>query len=143
MARIMGIDFGTKRIGLAVTDPLQIIASPLETVETKRIFEYLKDYLFTEQVEQFVVGEPQKLNGSEAEIMPLIRAFIENLNKHFPDIPVDLHDERYTSKDAQRIILASGIKKMKRQDKTLVDRISASIILKEWMEKSGRWSITF
>ena len=139
----MGIDFGTKRIGLAVTDPLQIIASPLETVATKQVFEYLKEYLLIEQVEQFVVGEPQKLNGSEAEIMPLIRAFIENLNKHFPDIPVDLHDERYTSKDAQRIILASGIKKMKRQDKTLVDRISASIILKEWMEKSGRWSITF
>ena len=139
----MGIDFGTKRIGLAVTDPLQIIASPLETVATKQVFEYLKEYLLTEQIEQFVVGEPQKLNGSEAEIMPLIRAFIQNLNKNFPDIPVDLHDERYTSKDAQRIILASGIKKMKRQDKTLVDRISASIILKEWMEKSGRWSITF
>jgi putative holliday junction resolvase len=139
MARIMSIDYGMKRIGLAVTDPLQIIASPLDTVDNQRIIDYIKDYLFTEEVERFIVGEPQKLDGSEAEIMPQIRAFIKKLNEQFPNIPVELQDERFTSSDAKQIILQSGIKKMKRRDKGLVDKVSASIILKEWMESKGIW----
>jgi putative holliday junction resolvase len=139
MARIMGIDYGTKRIGIAVTDPLQIIASPLETVDNQKIIDFLTLYFFTEEVECIIVGEPKKLDNSDAEIMPKIRDFIKNLNKHFPHIPVELQDERFTSADAKRIILESGIKKMKRRDKSLVDKISASIILKEWMEATGKW----
>jgi putative holliday junction resolvase len=139
MARIMGIDYGTKRIGIAVTDPLQIIASPLETVDNQKIIDFLTLYFFTEEVECIIVGEPKKLDNSDAEIMPKIRDFIQNLNKHFPHIPVELQDERFTSADAKRIILESGIKKMKRRDKSLVDKISASIILKEWMEATGKW----
>jgi putative holliday junction resolvase len=139
MARIIGIDYGTKRIGIAVTDPLQIIASPLETVDNQKIMNFLTDYFFTEDVEKIIVGEPKKLDNSEAEIMPKIKEFINNLNKHFPNIPVELQDERFTSSDAKRIILESGIKKMKRRDKSLVDKVSASIILKEWMEATGKW----
>ena len=139
MARIIGIDYGTKRIGIAVTDPLQIIASPLETIETNKILDFLTHYFFTEAVERIIVGEPKKLDDTEAEIMPKIRDFIKNLNTLFPNIPVHLQDERFTSADAKRIILESGIKKMKRRDKSLVDKISASIILKEWMEANGKW----
>ena len=139
MARIIAIDYGGKRTGIAVTDPLQIIASPLVTVETPKIFDYLTTYFFTEEVERIIVGEPQKLDGSEADIMPQIRRLIQNLNKLFPNIPVHLQDERYTSFDAKKIILASGIKKMKRRDKSLVDRVSASIILSEWMQANGKW----
>lgn len=135
----MSIDFGTKRIGLAVTDPLQIIASPLETVDNHKIIPFLQQYFFTEEVERIIVGEPMKLDGTEADIMPKIRDFMKQLHKHFPAIPVELQDERFTSKDAQKIILQSGIKKMKRRDKSLVDKISASIILKEWMEAKGHW----
>jgi putative holliday junction resolvase len=140
MARIIGIDYGTKRTGLATTDPLQIIASPLETVETSKVFAFLKDYFFTEEIERIIVGEPKKLDDSEAEIMPKIRLFVAELTRLFPEIPVEFQDERFTSADAKRIILASGIPKMKRRDKGLVDKISASIILKEWMEADGRWS---
>jgi putative holliday junction resolvase len=140
MARIIGIDYGTKRTGLATTDPLQIIASPLETVETLKVLDYLKNYFFTEEVERIIMGEPKKLDDSEAEIMPKIRLFVAELNRLFPNIPVDFQDERYTSADAKRIILASGIPKMKRRDKNLVDKISASIILTEWMEAEGKWS---
>ena len=140
MARIIGIDYGTKRTGLATTDPLQIIASPLETVETSKVFDFLTNYFFTEEIERIIVGEPKKLDDSEADIMPKIRLFVAELTRLFPEIPVEFQDERFTSADAKRIILASGIPKMKRRDKGLVDKISASIILKEWMEAQGRWA---
>ena len=140
MARIIGIDYGTKRTGLATTDPLQIIASPLETVETPKVFAFLTNYFFTEEIECIIVGEPKKLDDSEADIMPKIRLFVAELTRLFPEIPVEFQDERFTSADAKRIILASGIPKMKRRDKGLVDKISASIILKEWMEAQGRWA---
>lgn len=140
MARIIGIDYGTKRTGLATTDPLQIIASPLETVETSKVFAFLTAYFFTEEIECIIVGEPKKLDDSEAEIMPKIRLFVAELTRLFPQIPVEFQDERFTSADAKRIILASGIPKMKRRDKGLVDKVSASIILKEWMEAQGRWT---
>jgi putative holliday junction resolvase len=139
MARILSIDYGGKRTGIAVTDPLQIIASPLETVETTKLLDFLDTYFFTEEVERIIVGEPTKLDGSDGDMMPKIRQFIEKINKLYPHIPVDLQDERYTSQDAKKIILASGIKKMKRRDKSLVDKISASIILTEWMEANGKW----
>jgi putative holliday junction resolvase len=139
MARIISIDYGGKRTGIAVTDPLQIIASPLETVETAKLLDFLDTYFFTEEVERIIIGEPTKLDGSDGDMMPRIRQFIEKINKLYPHIPVDLQDERYTSQDAKKIILASGIKKMKRRDKSLVDKISASIILTEWMEANGKW----
>ena len=140
MARIIGIDYGTKRIGVATTDPLQIIASPLDTVATPQIYEFLKEYFFTEEVESIIVGEPKKLDDTEADIMPQVRTFVKRLNQLFPNIAVHMQDERYTSQEAKRIILNSGIKKMKRRDKTLVDKISASIILQEWMKASGKWT---
>jgi putative holliday junction resolvase len=141
MARIIGIDYGTKRIGIATTDPLQIIASPLETVATPQIFDYLTQYFFTEEVERIIVGEPKKLDDTDGDILPQVRRFVEKLNQLFPNIPVDMQDERYTSREAQRIIINSGIKKMKRRDKTLVDKISASIILEEWMKSAGKWNL--
>lgn len=140
MARIISIDYGTKRIGIATTDPLQIIASPLETVANAQIFDYLTQYFFTEEVERIIVGEPKKLDDSDAEILPQVRRFVQKLNQLFPNIPVEMQDERYTSKEAQRVILNSGIKKMKRRDKSLVDKISASIILEDYMKSSGKWN---
>ena len=143
MARILGIDYGTKRTGIAVTDPLQIIASPLETVATATILDFLKNYLFTEEVERIIVGEPKKHDDTDADILPKIRLFVAEVNKLFPDIPVEWQDEQYTSFQAKRIILQAGIPKMKRRDKSLVDKISASIILKEWMEANGKWERTY
>ncbi len=135
MARIIGIDYGTKRVGLAVSDPLQIIASGLDTVPTPNIFEYLRQYISTEEVEAIVVGEPYNLDNSPGKIAHLVSRFIKKLNKEFPDIPVSTIDERYTSKDAKRIILQSGAKKKKRRNKELVDKISAVLILQEFMEE--------
>ncbi|MBL7816039.1 MAG: Holliday junction resolvase RuvX [Saprospiraceae bacterium] len=135
----MGIDYGGKRTGIAVTDPLQIIASPLDTVPTEGVLQYLETYFFTEEVERIIVGEPRKHDDTEAEIMPKIRQFIADLNKKFPHIPIDMQDEQYTSHQAKRIILQAGIPKMKRRDKSLVDKVSASIILREWMEANGKW----
>ena len=140
MARIISIDYGTKRIGIATTDPLQIIASPLETVATPKIFEYLQEYFFTEEVEAIIVGEPKRLDDTDADILPQIRVFVKKLNQLYPNIPTHWHDERYTSKEAQRVIINSGIKKMKRRDKSLVDKISASIILEDWMKSTGKWT---
>ncbi len=143
MARILGIDYGTKRTGIAVTDTLQIIASPLETVPTTTILDYLKTYLVNEEVERIIVGEPKKHDESDADIMPKIRQFVADINKLFPHIPVEMQDEQYTSFQAKRIILQAGIPKMKRRDKSLVDKISASLILKEWMEAQGKWERTY
>lgn len=133
MARIIGIDYGTKRVGLAVTDPLQIIASPLETVETAKIFDYLSAYLAAEEVETIVVGEPFYLDGNPAQIHHLVMAFAELLRVKFPSVKVAFVDERNTSNDAKKIILQSGIGKQKRRDKSLVDKVSASLILHEYM----------
>jgi putative holliday junction resolvase len=135
MARILGVDYGTKRVGLSVSDPLQIIATALDTVATDQIFDYLKKYLSMEEVELFVVGEPLQLDGNESKLMPVIQDFIDKLGILFPHIPVELQDERFTSKDAQRAILLGGYKKKQRQEKGLVDRVSAVIILQEFMER--------
>ncbi len=133
MARILGIDYGTKRTGLAVTDPLQLIVSGLETVPTHTLLDFIKKYCAEEVVEFFVVGEPMHLDGNPGQIMPEIKGFVRKLSKLFPDKPVILHDERFTSEEAKRIILESGTKKKKRRDKSLVDKISAVLILQDYL----------
>ena len=135
MARILGIDYGTKRIGIAVTDPLQIISSALTTVATKDIFSFLEQYLSEEEVECIVVGEPMHEDGKPAQIAHLIVGFVRKLKQLYPDIEIATQDERYTSRDAKQIILQSGAKKKKRRDKSLVDRVSAALILQAYMER--------
>lgn len=135
--RILAFDYGTKRIGIAVTDPLQIIATGLDTVHPKDIIEYLKKYLSNEQVELFVVGEPKQMNGSPSQSTPHIKGFIGLLNKYFPEIPVERVDERFTSKMASAVVAQSGLKKTDRENKERLDSISATIILQSYLEKKS------
>ncbi|MBR1498494.1 MAG: Holliday junction resolvase RuvX [Bacteroidaceae bacterium] len=135
MGRILAIDYGVRRTGLAVTDPLQIIPGGLTTVDTPRLLPYLKDYLAREDVERFVVGLPRQTNGRDSDNLPRVQAFVAQLRKAFPAVPVDMWDERYTSVMAQHAILESGIGKMARRNKALVDEVSAVIILQGWMER--------
>jgi putative holliday junction resolvase len=134
MARILAIDFGLKRCGIAVTDPLQIIASALTTVPNKELLAFVQQYCQTEEVEAFVVGLPLHLDGTPAQVAPQVDAFVEILGRTFPDKPIHRQDERFSSKEAQRVILNSGIKKQKRRDKALVDKIAAALILEQYME---------
>ncbi len=134
MPRILAIDYGTKRTGLAVTDPLQIIASGLDTVATQELEEYLKQYLEQEEVETIVVGEPLYPDGKPAQIHHLVVGFVRKLKKLFPDIEVVTHDERYTSEEARQVILQSGARKKKRREKGLVDKVSAALILQDYLE---------
>ncbi len=138
MPRIMAFDYGTKRIGIAVTDPLQIIATGLETIHPKDAVEYLKKYLVKEAVEKFVVGEPKQMNGTPSQSAPMVKGFVTILKKHFPLIPVEMLDERFTSKMASAVIAQSGMKKTDRQDKSKIDTISAIIILQSYLEKNNR-----
>ena len=135
--RVLAFDYGTKRIGIAVTDPLQIIATGLDTIHPKDIIAYLKKYLSTEQVELFVVGEPKQMNGSPSQSAPQIKGFITTLNKNFPDIPVEQIDERFTSKMASAAVAQSGFKKTDRQNKERLDTISATIILQTYLQKKS------
>ena len=135
MARILSIDYGKRRTGLAVTDPCQIIAGSLKTVETSSLIKFLQDYVAKEPVERFVVGLPKQTNGLDSENLPRVQAFVKKLNTTFPDIPVEWWDERYTSVLAHKAMLDSGIGKKARQNKALVDEISATIILQGWMER--------
>jgi putative Holliday junction resolvase len=135
--RVLAFDYGTKRIGIAVTDPLQIIATGLDTIHPKDIIAYLKKYLSTEQVELFVVGEPKQMNGSPSQSAPHIKGFITTLNKNFPDIPVEQIDERFTSKMASAVVAQSGFKKTDRQNKERLDTISATIILQTYLQKKS------
>jgi putative Holliday junction resolvase len=134
MGRIVAIDYGQKRVGVAVTDEDQIIATPLTTVHSKDIISFLKDYVGRENVELFVVGEPRQMNNQASESVKYIEPFVRLLVKSFPEIPVERVDERFTSLIAQRTILNSGMKKKDRQNKSLVDTISAAIILQSYME---------
>lgn len=134
----MAFDYGTKRIGIAVTDPLQIIATGLETVHPKDLIEYLKKYLVKEVVEKFIVGEPKQMDGSPSQSAPMIKGFVTILKKYFPLIPVEMMDERFTSKMASAVIAQSGMKKADRQDKSRIDTISAIIILQSYLEKNNR-----
>ena len=136
MGRILSIDYGTKRTGLAVTDPLRIIASALDTVETKQLEKYLADYFAKNEVDIIVLGKPSQMNGQPSETMRYIEPLAGRLRNAYPDKKVVLYDERFTSVMAHRAMLESGIGKMARQDKALVDRISATIILQSYMESS-------
>ncbi len=134
MGRILAIDYGVRRTGIAVTDSLQIIANGLTTVDTKQLLTFLKEYTSKEQVELFVVGLPKQTNGKDSDNLPRVRSFVGQLKKAIPDIPVEWWDERYTSVLAHQAMLASGIGKKARQNKALVDEISACIILQGYME---------
>jgi len=135
--RILAFDYGTKRIGIAVTDPLQIIATGLDTIHPKDIVEYLKNYLARECVELFVVGEPLQMDGTPSQSTPHIKGFITILKKHFPEIPVERIDERFTSKMASAVVAQSGFKRSERRDKARLDTISATIILQTYLEKKN------
>lgn len=134
MGRILAMDYGEKRVGLAVTDPLKIIAGGLPTVETKNIFPFLKEYLSKEQVESFVIGDPKNLQNEEMDITLKVNLFVEQLRKNFPQITIHRVDERYTSKMATQTIVQSGLSKKNRQKRELVDKISAVIILQNFLE---------
>ena len=133
MPRILAIDYGAKRTGLAVTDPLKIIASALETVPTDNLIIYLKKYMASEEVEAFVVGMPKNLDGSDTDGTIYVNRLLEELKTHFPAIPVHLQDERFTSKMAVQAMIAGGMKKKDRQVKGNIDKISAVIILQGFM----------
>ncbi len=137
MGRILAIDYGQKKVGIAVTDEGQIIASPLTTVHSKDIISFLKDYVSKEKVELFVVGEPRQMNNQASESVRFIEPFVRLLVKQFPEIPVERVDERFTSMMAQRTILESGAKKKDRQNKALVDTVSAAIILQSYLESKS------
>ena len=134
MSRVLSIDYGVRRTGLAVTDPLQIIAGGLATVSTPSLMDYLKAYVAREPVERFVVGLPKQTNGRDSENLPRVNQFVKQLQRVWPHIPVDMWDERYTSVLAHKAMLESGIGRKARQNKALVDEICACIILLGWME---------
>ena len=136
MGRILAIDYGTRRTGLAVTDPLRIIAGALMTVETKQLEKYLADYFAKNEVDIIVLGKPSQMNGAPSETMRYIEPLAGRLRHAYPDKRVVMYDERFTSVMAHRTILDSGIGKMARRDKALVDRISATIILQSYMESA-------
>ncbi|MEC4113829.1 Holliday junction resolvase RuvX [Myroides pelagicus] len=135
MGRLLSIDFGEKRTGIAVTDELQIIASGLTTVETPKLMEFLKEYISKEQVEKVIIGEPKRLNNEPSQVTPVLNAFIEQFHKQFPSMVVVRVDERFTSKMAFQTMIDSGLKKKQRKDKALIDEIAATIILQDYMNQ--------
>lgn len=134
MGRILAIDFGTKRTGLAVTDPLQIIATSLDTVETKNAVTYIKQYASKEKLDAIVIGLPKRLDNSDSETAPMVRLFVSKLSKQLPDINIHYIDERFTSSIAQRAMIDGGMKKKDRREKGNVDKISATLILQSYLE---------
>ena len=135
MDRIIGIDYGKARVGLAQSDPLGIFASPLETVPAAKIIDYLQTYALTEPIVKFVVGYPLNLNGSHAEAAADVDSFLKKLQAAFPDVPVALEDERFTSVLAHKAMIDGGMKKSERRNKSSVDKISAAIILQSYLDK--------
>jgi len=133
MPRILSIDYGLKRTGLAVTDPLQIIATGLTTVETPKLIPFLKDYFKKEEVELIIMGEPKNWDESDTHATPLVKKAVEKLKKEFPTMPIKMVDERYTSKLASQAMIEMGLKKKQRQNKALVDEIAATIMLQEYL----------
>ena len=134
MGRILAIDFGKKRTGLAVTDSLRITANPLITIETKQLSDWLRDYFAKETVDEVVIGHPKQMNGEDSESMQYIRPFVERFKQTFPDKPITYYDERFTSVLAHQAMIAGGMKKKTRQDKTQVDKLAACFILEGYME---------
>ncbi|MEQ8474764.1 Holliday junction resolvase RuvX [Fulvivirga sp.] len=139
MGRILAIDFGTKRVGLASTDPLQIIASPLDTVPNKDIFTYLKTYLSSEEVEKIIVGMPKNLQNEDTHATESVRKFVLKLEETFPDVKIITADERFTSKMAFQTMIDGGLKKKDRQNKETVDKVSATIILQSYMQSNSSY----
>jgi len=137
LGRILAIDYGRKRVGLAVTDPMKMIANGLDTVHPKDVLKYLEDYFAKEKVESIVVGYPKQMNNTDSEAVEYIRPFLKKLQKQFPNIPVELEDERFTSKVALDTMIRGGMKKKQRQNKSHVDRISATIILQSFLERKN------
>lgn len=135
MGRILSIDYGLKRTGLAVTDPLGMIPHGLCTVRTHELFDFIRDYMSKEEVTCIVVGYPRQMDGSDSESMKSIRPFVNRLKKAYPDLKIEYEDERFTSVLAQRSIIESGVPKMKRREKGLVDEVSAVIILQSYMDR--------
>ncbi len=138
LGRIVAFDYGRIRTGIAVTDELHLIASGLCTVPTKELIDFLKDFQKKETIDRFVVGEPRQMNYQHSESEPLIKTFIGKLNKAFPGIPVERQDERFTSKIAQRSLIDSGIGKKRRQNKELIDQVSAILILQAHLDKTEK-----
>lgn len=134
----MGIDYGRKRIGVAVSDPLCIFASPLDTVPSAKIIDYLKTYAQTSVVRLFVVGYPRNMDNTPSEAAAGVTIFVKQLKKNFPGIPVELEDERFTSVLAHRSLIDSGVRKMDRRDKNAVDKVSAALILQGYMDRAGK-----
>lgn len=135
MARILAIDYGTKRTGLAVTDPLQIIASALETISTPDVLDYIKTYCLSEDVERILLGFPVREDGKEAHSAPHIRKFAIELDKLLPSTPIEFRDESYTSQEAMKVMIRSGASKKTRRTKGNLDKISATLILQEYLEE--------
>jgi putative holliday junction resolvase len=135
MGRILSIDYGKKRTGLAVTDPFRIIATGLTTVETPKLMAFLKDYIVKEGVEEVIIGMPTNMDDSDTHATPLVRRFIVQFKKAFPSVPIFEVDERFTSKMAFQAMLDMGLKKKQRQNKALVDEIAATIMLQEYISK--------
>ena len=138
MGRLLAIDYGLKRTGLAVTDPLRIIASALETVDSAQLVAFLKKYFDREPVDEVVIGLPKKLNNEDSEIAPAVRVFITEFQKHFPSKPIVTWDERFTSSMAQQAMISGGMKKKDRQVKGNADKISATLILQNYMDFKSR-----
>ena len=135
MGRLLALDYGRKRTGIAVTDELQLIASALTTVPTFELLEFLRKYTEDEKVTRFIVGEPKQMDYTPSESEAFIAPFLARLGKVFPDIPIERQDERFTSKMAVQSMVASGVKKKKRSDKALIDEISATIILQAYLNR--------
>jgi putative Holliday junction resolvase len=138
MGRLLCLDYGKKRVGVAVTDPLRIIASGIETIPTHRIREYLRSYLSGGEVDRLVVGYPKTLRNEPSEAIRYIDPFVKWFRKEFPSIPVDLYDERFTSRMAERSLLEAGVPRSARRDKSLIDKISASLILQSYMDANRK-----
>ena len=136
MPRILSIDYGGKRTGIAVTDPFKMIATGLCTVETPKLIQFLKDYFAKEAVEQVIVGMPSNWDDSATHATPLVQRFLKDFQKQFPTIPIQTVDERYTSKMATDAMLQMGLKKKERRDKAMVDKIAATIMLQEYLSKA-------
>lgn len=135
MARILSIDFGLKRTGIAVTDPLQIIATGLTTIDSKQLIYFLKDYFSKEPVDKIIIGMPKNWDDSDTHATPLVQKAIKDLKKNFPQMAIETVDERYTSKMAKDAMLEMGLKKMQRRNKALVDEIAATIMLQEYLNR--------
>ena len=134
MSRILALDYGLKRTGIAVTDPLQIIATGLTTIESPKLIAFLKDYFKKEEVELILIGEPKNWDDSDTHATPLVRQVTEKIKKEFPTMPLKMVDERFTSKMASRAMIDMGMKKKQRQNKALVDEIAATIMLQEYLQ---------